>query len=245
MLRRTLSETVWYPPHSPRTASALYTRTHHQLVYIEDRPCVVCGVRNSTLGGPLALAVGAKALETHHNLIEWAGQNEIDYDKLAADHPDLTTLGALAGAYHAHLNANSGRFEGTLDPAIVTAFIDSADQLIVACDAPSSELRQGHPQHHGADLGSSAIRAVGLGFRRRRGQAMTYSSTGPVITHCSHGLDMRLYPRCFLCTPLAGAGVCLCPSVWTTTAHQPYCPMNPQMLPDSITITHIRPPSGP
>ena len=135
MLRRTLSETVWYPEHSPRTASALYAKTHHQLVYIEDRPCVVCGVRNSTLGSPLALAVGAKALETHHDLIEWAGQNEIDYDKLAADHPDLTTLGALAGAYHAHLNANSGRFEGTLDPAILTAFIDSTDQLIVACDA--------------------------------------------------------------------------------------------------------------
>ena len=27
-----------------------------------------------------------------------------------------------------------------------------------------------------------------------------YSTT--LATHCPHGLDMRLYPRCFLCTPL-------------------------------------------
>ena len=133
-LRRTLSETVWYPPHPPRKASALYSQTHHQLVAIEDRPCVVCGVRNSTLLDTSHNKVGAKALETHHSLIEWAGANAIDWDKLAADHPDLKTLVALAGAYHAHLLANGGKFTGSLDPAIVTAFVDSSDQLLVVCD---------------------------------------------------------------------------------------------------------------
>jgi hypothetical protein len=132
-LRRTLSETVWYPAHPPRTASALYTQTHHQLVAVEDRPCVVCGVRNSTLRTP-ANKVNAKALETHHALIEWAGANAIDWDKLAADHPDLRTLMQLAGAYHAHLLANGGAFDGALDPSIVTAFVDSPDQMLVICD---------------------------------------------------------------------------------------------------------------
>ena len=26
--------------------------------------------------------------------------------------------------------------------------------------------------------------------------------TDLIITHCKHGLDLRLYPRCFLCKPL-------------------------------------------
>ena len=141
-LRRTLAEDTWYPPHPPRKASALYDRTHHELVVVEDRPCAVCGVRNSTLGNPAQNKVGAKALETHHALIEWAGANAIDWDKLAADHPDLTNLTALAGAYHAHLLAN-GSFGGTLDPAIVTQFVDSADQMLVICDLDHRGARRG------------------------------------------------------------------------------------------------------
>lgn len=132
-LRRTLTEDVFYPPHPPRTASALYARTHHQLVVVEDQPCAVCGVRNSTLADPAQNRDGAKALETHHNLIEWAGSSEIDWDKLAEDHPDLPNLVALAKAYHAHLVAN-GSFSGTLDPAIVTQFVDSDEQMLVICD---------------------------------------------------------------------------------------------------------------
>lgn len=132
-LRRTLAEDVWYPPHPPRKASAVYVATHRELVVEQDRPCAVCGVRRSTLGDPAHNAVGAKALETHHALIEWAGANEIDWDKLAADHPSLPNLTALAGAYHAHLLAN-GTFAGTLDPDIVTRFVDSADQMLVICD---------------------------------------------------------------------------------------------------------------
>lgn len=142
VLRRTLAELVEYPPHPPRTASALYERTHRQLVVIEDRPCAVCGVRHSTLGDPAANPCGAKALETHHDLIEWAGATEIDWDKLAADHPGLPSLAALAQAYHAHLAAN-GTFSGTLDPAIVTQFVDSDEQMLVLCDVHHRAAGQG------------------------------------------------------------------------------------------------------
>lgn len=131
-LRRTLSETVWYPDHPPRSASALYTATHHHLIYELDLPCVGCGVRHSTLSDPKANPYGAKAMETHHSLVEWAGQTEINWDKLAADNPSLTTLVAVAQAFHAHLLAN-----GELPPDYkldTTAFVDSVDQMLVLCD---------------------------------------------------------------------------------------------------------------
>jgi len=30
----------------------------------------------------------------------------------------------------------------------------------------------------------------------------SWSSSQPVITHCPHGLDLRLNPRCYLCEPI-------------------------------------------
>ena len=69
-----------------------------------------------------------------------------------------------------------------------------------------------------------------------------YSSTGPVITHCPHGLDMRLHPRCYLCRPLAdlpplvdpnrpGGPACHC-LPWTyNTDVRPFCPIhNPHLV---------------
>ena len=29
-----------------------------------------------------------------------------------------------------------------------------------------------------------------------------YSGTTIYITHCPHGLDLRIYPRCYMCQPL-------------------------------------------
>lgn len=80
-LIRTLSETVHYPPHPPRKPTALYTRTHHRLVQTLDSPCLVCGVRNSTLGDPLQNRWGATQLETHHKHIEDSLALAIDLDK--------------------------------------------------------------------------------------------------------------------------------------------------------------------
>lgn len=177
ILRRTLSETVWYPPHAPRTASALYTKTHHELVYVEDKPCVVCGVRNSTLGSDLAKAVGAKQLETHHDLVEWAGQTEINWDKLAADHPDLPSLAALAAAYHGHLNANNGEFDGKLDPNIVTQFVDSTDQMLVLCDA----------HHRSAGKGIHMITGPIWSLQRYERYDWDFTNGGAVIPKAQEG----------------------------------------------------------
>jgi len=33
--------------------------------------------------------------------------------------------------------------------------------------------------------------------------AFHYTGSGLVMTHCIHGLDLRLHPRCYLCKPLA------------------------------------------
>jgi hypothetical protein len=31
----------------------------------------------------------------------------------------------------------------------------------------------------------------------------SWSSSQPIITHCQHGLDLRITPRCYLCEPAA------------------------------------------
>ena len=33
----------------------------------------------------------------------------------------------------------------------------------------------------------------------------SWSSSTPVLTHCQHGLDLRIHPRCYLCKPAAPA----------------------------------------
>ncbi len=80
-LDRTLTEHVLYPPHPPRKPSKLYLDNHHQMVVIEDMPCRICGVRNSTLNDKEANPYGATALETHHALCEWALANAVDLSK--------------------------------------------------------------------------------------------------------------------------------------------------------------------
>lgn len=83
-LIRTLRETAHYPPHPPRAETPLYAASHHQLVYIEDRPCLVCGVRNSTLADPTHNRWGATALETHHRIVEDSLALAVDLSKFNA-----------------------------------------------------------------------------------------------------------------------------------------------------------------
>ncbi|MDB5911097.1 MAG: hypothetical protein JWP34_5214, partial [Massilia sp.] len=49
---RTLAESVMYPEHQARKASAEYKRVHNHLINELDEPCWVCGVRKSTLSDP-------------------------------------------------------------------------------------------------------------------------------------------------------------------------------------------------
>lgn len=79
-----LKQEVFYPPHSPRTESPAYAKVHKRLTKQLDLPCIVCGVRNSTLSDPTANWAQAKAIETHHHVVEWALQNAIDVAKFNA-----------------------------------------------------------------------------------------------------------------------------------------------------------------
>jgi hypothetical protein len=79
-LKRTLEETVYYPPHDPRAASPAYRTLHRLLVVDRDEPCWICGIRHSTGG----------AMETHHQHIEWAAANGVDLTKVMADFPAVT-----------------------------------------------------------------------------------------------------------------------------------------------------------
>lgn len=81
LVRRTLHEAVRYPHHAPRTESAEFRALRQQLVVEEDLPCLVCGVRQSTLGDPRHNPHGARQMEVHHRLVEWALTEAIDLDR--------------------------------------------------------------------------------------------------------------------------------------------------------------------
>ena len=78
---RLLREIVNYPGHAARRSSPEYVKAHNYLVKKLDLPCLACGVRNSTLKDPTQNRLGAKQMETHHHIIEWALANAIDLDK--------------------------------------------------------------------------------------------------------------------------------------------------------------------
>lgn len=80
-LARTLHEVALYPPHPPRTPTARYLATHQDLVVTKDLPCLVCGVRNSTLGNPAQNPRGAVHMETHHRYVEDSLANAVDVAK--------------------------------------------------------------------------------------------------------------------------------------------------------------------
>ena len=84
LVQRELAEAVFYPPHSPRTETSAYGTVHHRLVYEENRPCLICGVRQSTLHRREHNRFGASALETHHAVIEWSLSRAVDLGKFNA-----------------------------------------------------------------------------------------------------------------------------------------------------------------
>ena len=94
--QRLLGEIAFYPKHAKWTESKAYVAVHKDMVVRKDLPCLVCGVRNSTLNDPKKNVYGAKQMETHHHVIEWALANAIDAKRfnailrpnLAYRHPD-------------------------------------------------------------------------------------------------------------------------------------------------------------
>lgn len=98
------------PPHPPREDTPIYMRTHHHLVFTLDRPCMVCGVRKSTLDDPQQNPFGAQHLETHHHPLERCLLNACDPAKV-------------------------GRvFPAVKDRATLEEFVDSEANMLVLCD---------------------------------------------------------------------------------------------------------------
>lgn len=99
-----------FPGHPPRRATAAYEHSHHQLVYVLDKPCEICGVRHSTLSDPQQNPRGARVLETHHYPVQDSLANACDWRKVHLDFPQVVS---------------QETFE---------AFVDSATNLKVLCD---------------------------------------------------------------------------------------------------------------
>lgn len=124
LVERTLKEEVFYPPHSPRTESPEYAKVHKHLTEELDLPCIVCGVKNSTLNTP-ENRYGSKQIETHHHIIEWALQNAID----------LTKFNQRIIAFHRAKNPQDPKYDHDFTEEEMLNWIDhDIDNLWVLCD---------------------------------------------------------------------------------------------------------------
>src|ERR1017187_3615319 len=110
LVTRTLTESIWYPPHPPRKASAEYARVHKHLVNELDEPCWICGIRQSQLPR-------GQHNETHHDKVEWALVNRIDPLLIAKDVDPQRVLAADAA------------------DAWLREWLDSEGNMLVLCSA--------------------------------------------------------------------------------------------------------------
>jgi hypothetical protein len=125
LVARILKEQVYYPAHSPRTESPEYAKIHKHLAIELDLPCIACGVKNSTLNDLTQNKVGAKAIETHHHVIEWALQNAID----------LTKFNQRIIAWHRAKDPSNTKYTNDFTQQQMLDWIDhDMDNLWVLCD---------------------------------------------------------------------------------------------------------------
>ena len=123
---RMLYEVAFYPPHDKRTESSAYKTVHEKLVKAQDRPCLACGVRFSTLGDEAANPFGAVQMETHHHIIEWALANGID--------PAKFNTRILPGLLHRDRGKYSVLRNGMTKAQILDWVDHDEDNLWVLCD---------------------------------------------------------------------------------------------------------------
>jgi hypothetical protein len=123
--RRLLNEIAYYPQHDKRRETKKYKRVHDDLTVTKDLPCLLCGVRNSTLTDPTQNRYGAHYMETHHHVIEWALAKAIDVGKFnKAMRPNL-----------AHRHPQEYLYSRDMTAKEVTDWVDhSPDNLWVLCD---------------------------------------------------------------------------------------------------------------
>jgi len=139
---RMLDERAFYPAHDKRTESPDYHAMHVQMTVTDDLPCLVCGVRHSTLDDVQKNPFGAIQMETHHHVIEWALANAIDAAKFNArvradllrtarrrtEDPGYATKHPLYKTFDA-------AYEDEMDAETIHQWIDhAADNLWVLCD---------------------------------------------------------------------------------------------------------------
>lgn len=125
MKQRLLSEIAFYPKHAKRTETPEYKKVHKDLVVAKDLPCLVCGVQNSTLKNPKRNTYGAKQMETHHHVVEWALANAVDVGKFNRIlRPNL-----------AHRHPTNPDYQKPMTQQQVIDWVDhSSDNLWVLCD---------------------------------------------------------------------------------------------------------------
>jgi hypothetical protein len=123
----TIDELQFYPEHDARTESKEYVAVHKKMTVQEDLPCLVCGVRNSTLKDPKANRYQAKQMETHHHIVEWSLANAIDVDRFnAAIRPNLA---------HKHPNDPTWHYEQPFSVEQIRQWVDHSEHnLWVLCD---------------------------------------------------------------------------------------------------------------
>lgn len=121
---RDLHEVAFYPEHDKRTESPQYKKAHEHLTKDLDLPCLVCGVKSSTLGDAMENPYGARQMETHHHVIEWALANAIDPAKFnKAIRPHLA---------HRH---DRPAYKRDMSAQEIADWVDhSEDNLWVLCD---------------------------------------------------------------------------------------------------------------
>jgi len=125
--RRQLDERAFYPAHDARKESAAYAKVHRHLCIDLDLPCLVCGVKHSTLNDERENPYGAKAMETHHHIIEWALANAVD-----TAHFNKTLRPNLA---HRHPQDPTWGYETPFDDQKVKEWVDHSEHnLWVLCD---------------------------------------------------------------------------------------------------------------
>jgi hypothetical protein len=78
---RLLKEIAFYPEHDKRRETQEYKAVHKKLTQELDLPCLICGIRNSTLKDKQKNPYGARQMETHHHIIEWALANAVSGEK--------------------------------------------------------------------------------------------------------------------------------------------------------------------
>lgn len=91
----TLHEIAYYPPHGPRASDPNYKVFHearNHLINVLNVGCWIGGATKSQITAGLPedhRCHGATQLEAHHHIAEFAGLNEIDWQKVSSDFPQL------------------------------------------------------------------------------------------------------------------------------------------------------------